>query len=119
MSDLSRSTVFGVLGMAAVAGGAVGAASLLATPAGGGAVSTAARSLAVEGGIARAREPQAGDIWLGCNDARAAGTAPIYSGEPGYHESMDGDGDGIACEPPSDGTGHGGWGGRRLRGRRH
>lgn len=25
--------------------------------------------------------------------------APIYSGEPGYRESMDGDGDGIACEP--------------------
>ena len=35
----------------------------------------------------------------GCNEARAAGVAPIYQGHPGYRESMDGDGDGIACEP--------------------
>ncbi|MCK0533357.1 excalibur calcium-binding domain-containing protein [Sphingobium sp. MAH-33] len=47
----------------------------------------------------RARAPQAGDYWPGCNSARAAGTAPIYDGEPGYREEMDGDGDGIACEP--------------------
>lgn len=35
----------------------------------------------------------------GCNEARAAGLAPIYRNEPGYREAMDGDGDGIACEP--------------------
>jgi hypothetical protein len=46
----------------------------------------------------RARLPQPGDYWGGCNDARAAGTAPIYRGEPGYRPDMDGDGDGIACE---------------------
>jgi hypothetical protein len=34
-----------------------------------------------------------------CDAARAAGAAPIYSGEPGYREAMDGDSDGIACEP--------------------
>lgn len=34
-----------------------------------------------------------------CNDARAAGAAPLYRGEPGYREEMDGDFDGIACEP--------------------
>ena len=34
-----------------------------------------------------------------CNAARAAGAAPIYRGQPGYREEMDGDGDGIACEP--------------------
>lgn len=34
-----------------------------------------------------------------CNDARAAGAAPIYRGQPGYREGMDGDSDGIACEP--------------------
>jgi hypothetical protein len=50
-------------------------------------------------GVARGRAPQAGDYWAGCNDARAAGTAPIYIGEPGYREGMDGDGDGVACEP--------------------
>lgn len=47
----------------------------------------------------RSRPPQPGDYWGGCNDARAAGTAPIYRGEPGYREGMDGDGDGVACEP--------------------
>ncbi len=34
-----------------------------------------------------------------CDAARAAGAAPIYAGQPGYREGMDGDGDGIACEP--------------------
>lgn len=33
-----------------------------------------------------------------CAAARAAGAAPIYAGEPGYREGMDGDDDGIACE---------------------
>lgn len=47
----------------------------------------------------RSRPPQLGDNWDGCSDARAAGTAPIYRGEPGYRNAMDGDGDGIACEP--------------------
>lgn len=33
-----------------------------------------------------------------CSEARAAGVAPIYKGQPGYRPKMDGDGDGIACE---------------------
>lgn len=33
-----------------------------------------------------------------CADARAAGAAPIYKGEPGYRPALDRDGDGIACE---------------------
>lgn len=37
--------------------------------------------------------------FAGCDEARAAGVAPIYVGQPGYREGMDGDGDGIACEP--------------------
>lgn len=47
----------------------------------------------------RSRPPQPGDNWGSCNDARAAGTAPIHRGEPGYRDGMDADGDGIACEP--------------------
>jgi len=35
----------------------------------------------------------------GCNAVRAAGKAPLHAGEPGYRSGMDGDGDGIACEP--------------------
>ena len=34
-----------------------------------------------------------------CAAARAAGAAPIRRGEPGYGAHMDGDGDGVACEP--------------------
>lgn len=37
--------------------------------------------------------------YSGCNGVRAAGKAPIRAGEPGYRNDMDGDGDGIACEP--------------------
>ena len=37
--------------------------------------------------------------YAGCNEARAAGVAPIYRGQPGYRPEMDGDSDGIACEP--------------------
>lgn len=58
-----------------------------------------AKTVAVAAGVTRSRPPQDGDAWGGCNDARAMGTAPIYRDEPGYREDMDGDGDGIACEP--------------------
>jgi hypothetical protein len=37
--------------------------------------------------------------YAGCNEVRAAGAAPLYAGQPGYRAEMDGDGDGIACEP--------------------
>ncbi|MEH6756063.1 MAG: excalibur calcium-binding domain-containing protein [Parasphingorhabdus sp.] len=38
-------------------------------------------------------------FYSGCNEVRAAGKAPLYRGDPGYREGMDGDNDGIACEP--------------------
>jgi hypothetical protein len=59
----------------------------------------ALKPMAVQAGIVRARRPEVGDYWSGCSAARAAGTAPIYLGEPGFRAEMDGDGDGIACEP--------------------
>ena len=37
--------------------------------------------------------------YSGCNEVREAGKDPLYRGDPGYGEHMDGDGDGIACEP--------------------
>jgi cytoskeletal protein RodZ len=33
-----------------------------------------------------------------CDEARAAGAAPLYQGEPGYSSKLDRDGDGVACE---------------------
>ena len=47
----------------------------------------------------RENTPQAGAYYSGCDDARAAGVAPLYADEPGYRLEMDGDSDGIACEP--------------------
>jgi len=46
--------------------------------------------------------PQAqgsGYLYRSCAQARAAGAAPMYRGKPGYNPNLDGDGDGIACEP--------------------
>jgi hypothetical protein len=37
--------------------------------------------------------------YSGCNEVRAADKAPLYEGQPGYRADMDGDGDGVACEP--------------------
>ncbi len=34
-----------------------------------------------------------------CDEARAAGVAPIRRGQPGYSPRLDADLDGIACEP--------------------
>ena len=37
--------------------------------------------------------------YSGCRQARANGHENIASWEPSYRETMDGDGDGLACEP--------------------
>jgi hypothetical protein len=37
--------------------------------------------------------------YSGCNQVRAEGKAPLLAGPPGYRADMDGDADGIACEP--------------------
>lgn len=34
-----------------------------------------------------------------CTEARAAGAAPVYAGDPGFGDHVDGDHDGIGCEP--------------------
>lgn len=41
----------------------------------------------------------AGVYYRNCDAARAAGAAPIRRGQPGYRPEMDGDSDGVACEP--------------------
>lgn len=46
--------------------------------------------------------PDVSDNWGAhydnCDEARAAGAAPLYAGEPGYRGDLDADGDGVACE---------------------
>ncbi|HEU4743365.1 MAG TPA: excalibur calcium-binding domain-containing protein [Meiothermus sp.] len=39
-----------------------------------------------------------GVYYRNCAEARAAGAAPIYRGQPGYRPALDRDGDGVACE---------------------
>ena len=42
-------------------------------------------------------EPQK-EFYANCKEAKAAGAAPLYKGDPGYRSDLDRDGDGIACE---------------------
>jgi hypothetical protein len=49
--------------------------------------------------LGRENAPPTGAYYSGCDEARAAGVAPLYVNEPGYRAGMDGDGDGVACEP--------------------
>lgn len=44
-------------------------------------------------------QPTRGVYFRSCREAWAAGYAPMYRGEPGYRSGLDGDSDGIACEP--------------------
>ncbi|WP_325049079.1 excalibur calcium-binding domain-containing protein [Tsuneonella amylolytica] len=94
-----RKRVAKVLAGAALCGAILGTGSLIVMQGGLQATSNVARPAAVSLGLERARAPQEGDYWSGCDVARAAGTAPIFIGEPGYREGLDGDSDGIACEP--------------------
>ena len=40
-----------------------------------------------------------GYTYSGCDEVRAAGVAPLYASEAGFSDRLDGDGDGIGCEP--------------------
>ena len=82
-------------------GTVIGTGTVASSPEGRAGLSAKLKPVAVQMGLMRKRAPAAGDFWHGCNDARAAGTTPIYRGEPGYRAQMDGDNDGIACEPHS------------------
>ncbi|MFC3069146.1 excalibur calcium-binding domain-containing protein [Phenylobacterium soli] len=59
-----------------------------------GAYQASARTLS--GATAGGSAPRA---FRSCAQARAAGAAPLYRGQPGYSPHLDGDHDGVACEP--------------------
>jgi Excalibur calcium-binding domain len=42
--------------------------------------------------------PSENVYFANCADARGAGAAPLYRGDPGYRSGLDRDGDGVACE---------------------
>src|SRR3546814_21029100 len=74
---------------AGLAGGALGLGSVATTPEGRGQIIEAAEHLRVSAGLARERAPVVGDHWSGCDNARAAGSAPLYRGEPASREGPD------------------------------
>lgn len=41
-------------------------------------------------------------IYQSCDDARAAGAAPLRLGQPGYNRRLDHNRDGLACETDAD-----------------
>lgn len=41
---------------------------------------------------------ESGAYYSSCAEARAAGAAPMYLGQPGYRRGLDRDGDGVACD---------------------
>jgi len=41
----------------------------------------------------------AATFFQNCDAVRAAGAAPIFTGQPGYSRTLDRDGDGVGCEP--------------------
>lgn len=46
-----------------------------------------------------APSPSSGGVFRNCDEARAAGAAPVRRGDPGYGSHLDRDNDGIGCEP--------------------
>lgn len=48
---------------------------------------------------ARPQVRSGGNMYYSCTKARADGVAPMYRGQPTYNSNLDGDHDGIACEP--------------------
>lgn len=59
-----------------------------------------ARESAQDSAPSRTRAPARSSAYFrSCREAWAAGAAPLRRGQPGYRVEMDGDGDGVACEP--------------------
>lgn len=54
-----------------------------------------------EDGTTPSDEPEASPSpsYENCDAAEEAGDAPLYTGDPGYGDHLDRDGDGVACEP--------------------
>ncbi|WP_234038160.1 thermonuclease family protein [Erythrobacter sp. YJ-T3-07] len=59
-----------------------------------------ARTARTASSRAQSAEPPRAQVYFrNCDAARRAGAAPLYRGQPGYRSQLDGDNDGIACEP--------------------
>lgn len=52
---------------------------------------------AATGSAGLSQTGSAGGAFANCDEARRAGRAPLFRGEPGYAPHLDPDGDGFAC----------------------
>lgn len=62
-------------------------------------VRTSPRGRRAAGNRSATQSTTSGWTYRNCTEARRAGAAPLRRGTPGYGAHMDGDGDGVACEP--------------------
>ncbi|MBY8881586.1 excalibur calcium-binding domain-containing protein [Streptomyces sp. PLK6-54] len=65
---------------------------------GGTSGGTSGGSSGGSGGTSSGGSSGGGVYYANCSEARAAGAAPLYAGQPGYSAHLDRDGDGVACE---------------------
>ncbi|MET9027461.1 MULTISPECIES: excalibur calcium-binding domain-containing protein [Nocardia] len=74
-------------------------AALAAPPSGSAGTGSSAvdTGSAATGSAGLSQTGSAGGAYANCDDARAAGHAPLFRGEPGYGPHLDPDGDGFAC----------------------
>ena len=49
--------------------------------------------------LSAAPPARASGAFANCDEARAAGAAPVRRGDPGYGPHLDRDNDGVGCEP--------------------
>ncbi|NKY53053.1 excalibur calcium-binding domain-containing protein [Nocardia vermiculata] len=59
--------------------------------------STIDDAIGATGSAGLAQTGSAGGTFKNCDEARAAGAAPLFRGEPGYSPHLDPDGTGMAC----------------------
>jgi hypothetical protein len=63
------------------------------------ATTTKPTTATTENTVAKTTAPPAtGVYYANCTEARAAGVAPLHTGDPGYRSGLDRDHDGVACE---------------------
>ncbi|MEU4839405.1 excalibur calcium-binding domain-containing protein [Nocardia fusca] len=85
-------------GLTLLAAPAASAAGPIGLPSLAGTGSSAADAvLGATGSAQLTQTGSAGGAFKNCDEARAAGRAPIFRGEPGFAPHLDPDGDGFAC----------------------
>lgn len=77
---------------------AMGAPSLVEADRPRRAAAAPARPRRSKGAAQPVRASGGGRVFTSCAQARAAGAAPVRSGDPGYSRRLDRDGDGVGCE---------------------